>query len=396
MQSIDSLSETYSIRSPDVVHVGPGTTAKLKAFAAERSAESALVITDEGVVDAGVADSAFDALEAAGLEVVIYDGVEPEPKLQMAEMAAERLHKGDHDLVVGLGGGSSLDTAKLASVLAEHDRPVREMLGMGNVPGEGRELALLPTTAGTGSEMTHIGVFKDTEDDGAKKVVYSPHLFADAAIIDPNLTKSLPPAVAAATGMDALTHAIEAYVTTIRTPYTDVLAREAIELIGANLRPAVHQGAVNDDARHAMSLGATLAGQAFVNSGLGAVHALTYPLGMECDLGHGQANAVLLPYVMEYNVATEPERFAEIARLLGEQSVPGESMIDFAYRSVDVVLELNKDINIPTEIREFADLSHEDFERFAEMAMEYSEHNVERNPRTMDREDISDIFEQAY
>ena len=395
---IGSIDDVNGVGSPNDVRYGMGATAELETYAASEGVDSALVVTDAGVLEAGAADPVFEALEAADVEVATYDGVQPEPKLELAEAAAEELARVDADVAVGVGGGSSMDTAKLASVLVEHDVPVRELLGMGNVPGPGRRTVLLPTTAGTGSEVTHIGVFADKRDDGNKKVVYSEHLFADLALVDPELTRSLPPRVAAATGMDALTHAVESYVSTLRTPYTDALARRAIELIGDNLREAVHQGEHNDEARYGMSLAATLAGQAFVNSGLGAVHALTYPLGTECGLGHGLANAVLLPHVMDYNVPAEPERFADVATLLGVPERDDESTLECARRGVAAVEALNDDIGIPNRISDLegSDVDDSQFDAFADIALEHSKHNVDRNPRRMEKSDIVDVFEAAY
>jgi alcohol dehydrogenase len=391
--SLGSLTDSHSIRSPDHVEYGSGAVGALEPFAAEHGIDSALIVTDEFLAESGVIDAPVARLEAAGVDVAVYDGVAPEPKLSMVEAAAERV--ADRDLVVGVGGGSSMDTAKLAAALAAHGGPVRDMLGMDNVPGGTGPLALVPTTAGTGSEVTHIGVFADEREGGVKKVVFSTHLFADLAAVDPDLTRTLPPGVAAATGLDALTHAIESYVTLLRTPYTDTLARRAVELVAANLRPAVAQGPTNDRARANMSLAATLAGQAFVNSGLGAVHALTYPLGMECGLGHGLANGVLLPHVMRYNVPAEVDRFADLARLLGEQRRPGESDRAFADRSVAAVFDLLEDVDVPTSIAAYGDFDRETFAEFADVAFGHSEHNIDRNPRGMDREDVIGVFEAA-
>jgi alcohol dehydrogenase len=391
--SIGSLTESHSIRSPDHVEYGAGAVDALEAFAAEREVESALVVTDDFLAESGVVDAPVARLDAAGVDVAVYDGVAPEPKLSMVEDAADRV--ADRDLVVGVGGGSSMDTAKLAAALAQHGGPVRDMLGMDNVPGETGPLALVPTTAGTGSEVTHIGVFADEREGGVKKVVFSPHLFADLAAVDPDLTATLPPGVAAATGLDALTHAIESYVSLLRTPYTDTLARRAVELVAGNLRPAVTQGRENDAARANMSLAATLAGQAFVNSGLGAVHALTYPLGMECGLGHGLANGVLLPHVMRYNVPAEVGRFADLADLLGAERRPGESERAFADRSVAAVFDLLEDVDVPTSIATYGDFDRGTFADFADVAFEHSEHNIDRNPRAMDREDVIGVFEAA-
>jgi len=393
MPTPGSLSQSYTVRSPAHVEYGTGAVDALEPFASDRDAATALLVTDEHLAESGVVDAPRARLEAAGVDVNVYDGVAPEPKLSMVEAAAERV--ADHDLVVGVGGGSSMDTAKFAAALAANGGQVRDMLGMDNVPGSTGPLALVPTTAGTGSEVTHIGVFADEREGGVKKVAFSPHLFADLAAVDPALTKTMPPGVAAATGLDALTHAVESYVTLLRTPYTDTLALRAVELVAENLRSAVAQGARNDAARANMSLAATLAGQAFVNSGLGAVHALTYPLGMECGLGHGLANGVLLPHVMRYNVPAEVERFADLADALGAERRPGESTRAFADRSVEAVFDLLADVDVPTSIAEFGEFDRATFADFADVAFEHSEHNLERNPRRMDREDVIAVFEAA-
>jgi alcohol dehydrogenase class IV len=393
MSAIGSLSDSHTVRSPARVEYGAGATAALEAFVREHDAQSVLVVTDSNLTATGVVDAPVDRLEAAGASVSVYDGVAPEPKLSMVEAAADRVV--DHDAVVGVGGGSSMDTAKLAAALAVADCPVRALLGTDNVPAATGPLALVPTTTGTGSEVTHIGVFGDERADGAKRVAFSPRLFADLAAVDPELTRTLPPGVAAATGLDALTHAVESYVTLRRTPYTDTLARRAVELVADNLRPAVTQGPANDAARARMSLAATLAGQANPNSGLGAVHALTYPLGMACDLGHGLANGVLLPHVMAYNLPAETERFADLATLLGVERRPGESDGDVAERGVAAVFDLLEDVDVPTSIAGFDDFDRADFERFADVAFEHSEHNIERNPRRMDRADVVGVFEAA-
>lgn len=390
---VGSIDDIYSTKSPNDIRYGMGATDELERFAARHGIESALIVTDSDIADAGAVTPVCDALSAASVDIHVFDGVTPEPKLRLAEQAKAELSKVDADFVVGVGGGSCLDTAKLASVLVEHDIPIREMLGMGNVPGPGRPTVLVPTTAGTGSEVTHIGVFADEEDGNNKKVVYSEHLFCDLALVDPTLTRSLPPAIAAATGMDALSHAIESYVSTLRTPMTDVLARRAIELIGENLRQAVHQGAHNDEARYRMSLAATMAGQAFVNSGLGAVHALTYPLGVEYGIGHGRANAVLLPHVMRYNALAEPDRLADIAQLLGNND---QTTLEQARGAADAVATLNDDIGIPNQLRELGDIDESEFEAFADVAFEHSQHNIDRNPRSMNRQNAVELFENAY
>lgn len=385
------ISKSYSVQSPDRITYGLGATAELTDYVADHDFDSALIVTDGTIVEAGVTDPVVSALEDGGATVDLFTDADPEPKLAMVGEVIDILQDGEHELVVGVGGGSALDTAKLASAIADQDIEIADTLGMGNVPEAGRPLALIPTTAGTGSEVTHIGVFSD--DDGIKRVVYDEHLFADFAIVDPELTSSLPKPVAAATGLDALTHAIESYVTVLRTPYSDILAREAIEMIGDNLRQAVLQGEHNDEARYNMSLAATIAGQAFVNSGLGAVHALTYPLGVEYGVGHGRANAMLLPHVMKYNVPAEPERFAEIGELLGADA--DGSTLDRAYAGVEAVFELTEDVGIPTSIGHLGDLNEDELDSFADIAFEYSQHNIDRNPRDLDRDDVIQIYKNA-
>lgn len=387
--------EPSSVRSPDHIVYGFGAIDELGRYVTARDIDSTLLVTDERLARGGVVDPVVEALEDADVAVGVFDGVVPEPPLSVPRDAADELRRGGQDLVVGCGGGSTLDTAKLAAVLATHDVSIRDVLGMGNVPGAGVPVALLPTTAGTGSEVTHIGVFSDPDEGGVKRVVYADPLFAELAILDPILTTSLPPNVAAATGLDALTHAIEAYVTLLRTPYTDMLARRAIELIGANLRAAVHQGARNDRARYEMLFAAMLAGQAFVNSGLGAVHALTYPLSVEYKLGHGEANAMLLPHVMRYNVPAEQERFAEIARLLGVAEVDARSPEARALAAVEAVTDLIADVGIEPSIGHLGEMEPEDLERYAEITFEYSKHNIDRNPRHLEREDVVEIFRMA-
>jgi len=391
VDSLASRTTAYSVQSPDKITYGLGATDELGEYATANDLDSALVVSDGNIVDAGVTDPIASTLEAAGVSVEFFTDVKPEPKLSMVEDAVDVLEAGGHDLVVGAGGGSVLDTAKLSSALADYDVPIEDTLGMGNVPGAGRPLVLVPTTAGTGSEVTHIGVFSDEE--GVKRVVYDEALFADLAVVDADLTSSLPKPVAAATGLDALTHAVESYVSTLRTPYSDILARDAIETIGSNLRGAVLQGGNNDEARYQMALAATVAGQAFVNSGLGAVHALTYPLGSEYGVGHGRANAMLLPHVMAYNVPAEPERFAEIADLLGADAEG--STLDRAYASVDAVFELTEDVGVPTSIGHLGDFDDAELETFTDIAFEYSQHNIDRNPRGLDRDDVMHIYRNA-
>lgn len=387
------LLSSNTVRSPATIAYGRGAVSTLGEFVREQSVESSLVVTDQTLADADVIAPVVESLRNGDVSVDVFDGVHGEPKLSTPGRAATILRDGGHDLVVGVGGGSCMDTAKLASVLCEYDVPIREMVGMGNVPGRGRPVALVSTTAGSGSEVTHIGVFTDDRNEGVKQVIYDETLFASLSIVDPTMTETLPSRVAAATGLDALTHAVEAYTTRRRTPYTDMLAREAIERIGRSLRPAVETGATNVEARAEMHYAAMLAGQAFVNSGLGAVHALTYPLGIEYDLGHGEANARLLPHVMAFNRPADPDRFANMANWLGVEA--DGSVEDRSRAAVDAVFSLAETVGITPSIGGLGEFDRDDFSRFADIAFEYSEHNVRRNPREMDRDDAIEIYGRA-
>ncbi|MFB6134151.1 MAG: iron-containing alcohol dehydrogenase [Halanaeroarchaeum sp.] len=385
-----------SIVTPGTVDYGFGATDELTSFLEEHGVERALVVTDLGVRDAGATDPVVARLEEAGVEITVFDDVRPDPAFSTVRRAAEAGRSSNADAVLGVGGGSSLDTAKLAAVLTVHDVPITETVGTDTLPGAGVPLALLPTTAGTGSEMTHVGVYENDVAGGNKVVVFDEALLADHAIVDPALTATMPRPVAAATGMDALTHAIEAYVSLHRTPFADALAKDAIERIGDSLGAAVHQGPDNDRARREMSVAAMLAGQAFINAGLGAVHAMTYPVGIHVGVGHGRANAVLLPHVMRYNLPAEPERYATVARLLGEERTPGQSVRDFARQSVEAVRTLNEDIGIPNRLRDLGEVDRDSFDEFATTCIEHSEHNLRRNPRAIDHEDLVALFEEAY
>jgi alcohol dehydrogenase len=366
----------------------------LESFGREQEAERAIIVTDEALVDAGIVEPAVTALADAGVSSEIYNGVVTEPKIRTVEEVMDTIRVENYDIVVGVGGGSCLDTAKVASVVVERDLTIRDVIGIDQVPEHGLPLVLAPTTAGTGSEVTDGAVLTDTDDGGIKKVIVSDHLLADLALVDPDLTETLPPAVAASTGADALTHAVEAFVTTSRSPVTDGLCRTAIETIGNAFVDAVHEG--TEAARYDMSVAAAEAGLGFSNAGLGAVHALTYPIGIEYGTGHGFANAILLPYVMAYNIPAEPARFAEISRLLGRTQDPGQSTRDFAYESVDAVVELLDAVDLPASLQSVGNVDPGQFSEFADIALEYSSHNIERNPRELHNQDIVTVFEYAY
>ncbi len=285
---------------------------RLGALLAPRfAARRALLVTDAGLVRAGLLAPVRESLEAAGFGVTVFDAVEVDPPEAIVLRCADQARRVGAELVIGLGGGSSLDVAKLAAVLAHSEQPLAGMYGIGKVTGDRLPLVLVPTTAGTGSEVTHIAVV--TTEGAVKLGVAARQLFCDVALLDAELTLGLPRAHTAATGIDAMVHAIEAYTSRHRkNPVSDALAREALRLLSANLLAVCRDG--NDrPAREAMLLGAMLAGQAFANAPVAAVHALAYPLGGHYHVPHGLSNALMLAPVLRFNATAAASLYAELA-----------------------------------------------------------------------------------
>ncbi|KAB1083513.1 iron-containing alcohol dehydrogenase [Neorhizobium galegae] len=284
-------------------------------IAARFAARKVLLVTDAGLLKAGMIAPIAASLEAAGFSVAIFDKVVADPPESVLYGCVEEARKVAAGIVIGVGGGSSLDIAKLAAVLLSSAQSLADMYGIGKVRGARLPLVLVPTTAGTGSEVTNISII--TTGETTKMGVVSPQLYADFVLLDAELTVGLPPVHTAATGIDAMVHAIEAYTSKHKkNPLSDALAREALRLLGNNLIAAC-QEPTNRDARESMLLGATLAGQAFSNSPVAAVHALAYPLGGHYHIPHGLSNALMLGPVLRYNAQAAAPLYAELADVLG-------------------------------------------------------------------------------
>jgi alcohol dehydrogenase class IV len=284
------------------------------SLAARFSPRRAMVVTDRGVRGAGLLDPVLGSLTAAGFAVAVFDGVVADPPEAVVHASVEQARTSGADIIVGLGGGSSLDVAKLCAVLVASDQSLADIYGIGKVRGERLPLVLIPTTAGTGSEVTNISVI--TTGETTKMGVVSRQLFADFALLDAELTVGLPAAHTAATGLDAMVHAIEAYTSKVKkNPISDALAREALRLLGGNLITACRNGH-DRGAREAMLLGAMLAGQAFANAPVAAVHALAYPLGGHYHVPHGLSNALMLGPVMRFNMAAAAPLYAALSDVL--------------------------------------------------------------------------------
>ncbi len=278
--------------------------------------DKALIVTDKVIVKTGLVERVSKSLEQAGLSVQVFDEVEPEPKLEVAEKAAEFSRKSGCNLVIGVGGGSVLDMAKVASIAPTNPGKMADYVGVGLIKQAGLPKILIPTTAGTGSEVTNIAVVSLAAEE-IKSGIVGPQLMADVAIVDPEATLTMPPRLTASTGIDALTHAVEALMSVNSNPLTDALAYEAVKLVFRNLRKACYQGE-NLEARYGMSLAALLAGLAFGSAGVCGGHALAYAFAVKYNVPHGIACGLALPYIMEYNLPVCEEKLARIAVLAGE------------------------------------------------------------------------------
>ena len=374
------------------VQFGNGALSSLGAVVRERIGGRVMLVTDPGMIRTGIVDRAVAQLDAAAVETVLFQDVEADPPEHVIHAAVARARDASIDGVVGLGGGSSLDVAKLVAVLALGQERLGDIYGIGKVKGGRLPLVLIPTTAGTGSEVTPISIV--TTASSEKMGVVSPVLLPDIAILDPELTLGLPPHVTAATGIDAMVHAIEAYASlnANNNPLSRLLAREALTLMGRSLLAAVRDG-TDIAARSEMLLGSMLAGQAFANSPVAAVHALAYPLGGHFHIPHGLSNALVLPHVLRFNLELAPEPYAEMAPF----AFPGLGAVaprDRATAFCDSLAALAADCGLPRSLRE-VDVPESVLPRLASDAMKQTR-LLGNNPRPLTEDDALAIYTAAY
>jgi alcohol dehydrogenase class IV len=326
--------------------VGAGSSSRLGELASQLSCRSIFLVTDKGVEQAGLLGPALAGLAAAGVAVTVYSDVIADPPAAVVQAAVDAAQAAGADGVIGLGGGSSMDVAKLVALLAAGNETLEQIYGVGAARGPRLPLILVPTTAGTGSEVTAIAIV--TTGEGQKKGVVTPIIIPDWAVLDADLTLGLPPLITAATGIDAMVHAIEAYTSKrLKNPVSDMLAREALALLGANIHQACRNGS-DREARQNMLLGAMLAGMAFSNAPVAAVHALAYPIGARFHVPHGLSNSLVLPAVLRFNAGSAPELYAQLADIL----VPGCAGTTAA--KTDLLVEhltaLPFDLGLPTRL----------------------------------------------
>lgn len=376
---------------PDVL-VGPEASKQLGDLAVSMGITRALIVTDRGIIQFGLLDSATNSLYASKVEYELYADVVADPPESVVMDAVTEGQVFNCDGVIGFGGGSSMDVAKLLAVLIKGEQSLSDIYGVDQITGGRLPLIQVPTTAGTGSEATMVSII--TTGETTKAGVVSRTLLADKIVLDASLTLGLPPHVTAATGIDAMVHAIEAYTSRrLKNSLSDMLAREALRLLAGNIAVAVKQGD-NLDARGSMLLGAMLAGQAFANAPVAAVHALAYPLGGNYHIPHGLSNSLVLPHVIRFNGPSAGDLYKEIAPLI----MPGKSLPDDALVVTEMLAEhflsLAEDLGLQTSLSQM-NVPEGDLPKLAEEAM-LQQRLLINNPREVSVDDSLEIYRQAY
>jgi alcohol dehydrogenase class IV len=370
----------------------PGSIKRLGALVRAQIGKSVLLVTDAGLIKAGLLGAATDSLTQAGVSYRVFDGVVADPSVAVVEAALAEARAAKIDGVIGFGGGSSMDVAKLIALLIGGGEKLEDVYGVGQAKGQRLPLIQIPTTAGTGSEVTPISII--TVGETEKKGVVAPQLLPDIALLDAELTLGLPAPVTAATGIDAMVHAIESYTSTSanNNPVSRALAREALRLLGANIETAVKKGS-NVQARSGMLLGAMLAGQAFANSPVAAVHALAYPIGGIFHVPHGLSNALVLPHVMRFNASVCADAYATLAPDVFPDlaSVQRELRVDEFINRLEA---LSADLGLEQTLREVG-IGQSDLSAMAVDAMKQSRLLV-NNPREVSEADALAIYKAAF
>lgn len=355
-------------------------------------AQRVILVCDPGIVSLGFAGQAQAVLETAGCEVAVFDQVAPDPSSTLVEQAVKQAQGFKADGVLGLGGGSSLDAAKLVALLINSEQSLEDLYGTDKAQGQRTPLVLMPTTSGTGSEVTWVSVITDAQQ--RKQAVYSPQLLPDVAILDPQLTLGLPAKVTAATGLDAMVHAIEAYTSrTRKNPISDGLATSALALLGANL-PKVLANGRDLEARTAMLQGSLMAGMAFVNASVAAIHALAYPLGARFHIPHGHANALVMAPVIRFNLASAQRHYAELAaHLLPGQHFDNEASAAEAF--VQAVEVLVKDSGLEQRLSNL-NVDQASLPVMASEVVVGIRRLIDSNPCDMTEQDVEAIYRSIY
>jgi alcohol dehydrogenase class IV len=386
---VNLLSRVFRYELPTEIAFGVHAVNELPQWVSKLKGSRVFIVSDPGVAQVGILDQVTAPLAQANITFETFTEVDREPDVKTIGIATMAAKAFAADLVIGVGGGSAQDAAKAVAVMVNNDGKITDYAGLDKIPNPGVPIICVPTTSGTGSEVTIWTVISDKANN-RKFGIGGKFLAPTLALCDPSLTLSLPGPMTAATGIDALTHALESFVNKATQPISEALSRESMRLIAKSLRKAVAQGD-NLEARYDMLLASTIAAMAFNPTRLGLAHALCMPLGGKFKVPHGVANAILLPQVMEFNVTGNLEKFKEIAEIFGENTT-GLSLREAADLSVKAIKQLNKDIGIPNGFREYG-VTEEDLDYIAQEGMESG--NVLVNPRKPTLEDLKDIVRKS-
>lgn len=374
-------------KTPTEITYGPNSLKEVKNIIDKQGFKNALIVTDPGISKTGLTDKLIKHVKHINYD--IYYECKPNPTVKNCNDALEKLKAINADVVIAIGGGSSIDVAKAVALLATNGGKIESYEGIDTFENDLLPLIAIPTTAGTASEVTSFTVITDEERE-YKFTIGGVKISPKWAVVDPVLTLTLPPSVTAATGLDALVHAIESYTSKMANPITKALAREAIRKISRNLRQAVYNGDTLKY-RDEMLMGSLLAGLAFNNTRLGNCHALSHPISAIYGVPHGVANAVLIPHVMEFNMKAVPELFADIALDMGE-NLEGLTMMEKAQKAVDSVRRLAKDVGIPETFESFG-IDEQNIKKMTEDALLSG--NIKVNPRITTYDDVVELYKKA-
>ena len=366
---------------------GAGAIQSIPAEVKSRKLTKAFVCSDPDLVKFGVTKKVTDVLEAAGFDYELYSNIKPNPTIENVQSGVAAFQAANADYIIAIGGGSSMDTAKGVGIIIANPEfaDVRSLEGAVDTPNKSIPILAVPTTAGTAAEVTINYVITDAEMN-RKMVCVDPHDIPVVAFIDPDMMSSMPKGLTAATGMDALTHAIEGYITAGAWELSDMFHLKAIEIISRSLRGAVEN---TPEGREGMALGQYVAGMGFSNVGLGIVHSMAHPLGALYDTPHGIANAIILPTVMEYNAEATGEKYRDIAKAMGVEGTENMSQEEYRKAAVDAVRKLSQDVGIPADLKEI--VKKEDIPFLAQSA--YDDACRPGNPKETSVEDITKLYE---
>lgn len=367
---------------------GAGAISSIADEAKARGFQKALVCSDPDLIKFGVTGKVLEVLDKADLKYEIYSGIKPNPTIENVQEGVAAFQKAGADYLIAIGGGSSMDTSKAIGIIINNSEfsDVRSLEGVADTRNKSVPIIAVPTTAGTAAEVTINYVITDTEKN-RKMVCVDPHDIPVVAVIDPNMMSSMPKGLTAATGMDALTHAIEGYITKGAWELSDMFHLKAIEIISRSLRAAVEN---TPEGREGMALGQYVAGMGFSNVGLGIVHSMAHPLGALYDTPHGVANAIILPTVMEYNAPATGDKYKYIAQAMGVSGTDTMSVDEYRKAAIDAVKKLSSDVGIPTDLKSI--VKESDLPFLVQSA--YDDACRPGNPRDTSVEDITELYKK--